>query len=163
MTVENQILDICEERLNLLTSPNRGYHFQFRKITRGRMTPFVVGDIPAANIYAGVDQLISKGAGFELRKLIVTIEAHGLAGERPITEVASELAADCLVSLYRSSSAPKVSDTPSPRFGGIVDGVTVLDKEFLIREGQSTPWAAARITVEVAYKVQLGQSVLWVG
>lgn len=161
-TAEIQILDACEERFNLLTGSNRGYHHTFKKITRARMTPFQEGDIPAVNFYSAMDELVSKGAGFELRKLTVTIEAHALTRDRPFMDVAAELAADCITALYRSPDAPKATDRPSPKLGDLVDGIAVTEKEFLIREGQ-TPWSAARVSVEISYKAQLGQIVLWAG
>lgn len=161
MTAEIQILDECEERFNILKASNRGYHFQFRQVARARQKAFTDGDVPALNFYAASDSLISKSYDIELRKLIVSVEAHAIS-EDPFMDTASKLAADIVVAIYRSPTAPRVSDTPSPKLGYLVESITIADKEFFIREGMGT-WAATAVTIDVQYKVRAGETVLFIG
>jgi len=68
--------------------------------------------------------------------------------------VAEKLAADVVVALNRSTSAPKVSDVESVDLGGTVSDVVFNGFDYEIGEGQ-TPWCGALVGFSVIYTTDL--------
>lgn len=160
-SAEEDLLEEIGERLSLLKRPSLGYKHQIKVIGRARADPFEPGDIPALNYYSTSDTFISKAYGIETRAITVVIESHAMTRDKPFNDVARELKLDIVTAINRATTAPKVSDQPSLKLGGLADNVVFTESLYLIGEGQA-PWCAARVEMEVSYKTRAGEVELFV-
>lgn len=149
---KTQILDAIGARLSNIKTGN-GYFTTLQKKTRAKTGPFQDGDLPACNYWPSGDELTEPGAGWEERRITVFVEYYVLNRDDPFTDVAAELEADVWVALWRDPTAPKLTDTPSPRLGNLVSGMRMVNSVPAIGEGQK-PFCAALLELSITYKRQ---------
>lgn len=147
--IVTQILDAIEARLNKLSTA-RGYGVTPQKLLRANLTPWTVGDLPAINLWSGIDERVGAAYGLEQRRLSCFIEYHTLTRDSPFVDVAARLGADITVAINRATSAPLVADNPSTALGGLVSQVTVDSITPQIGEGQA-PWCGVLVSLSVYY------------
>ena len=149
-TIHKQILDEIGARLALIKE-STGYHTTVAKLERARLTPFQDYDLPAINYWPDLDERRNAGGGFEERELTVLVEYHDKTRDRPFSDVASELASDIWIALWRATTAGAVSDQPSSALGGLVSGVLLRAVQPEIGEGQ-TPFCGTLLNITILYK-----------
>ena len=138
---QTQILDTIGQRLALLTAAN-GYTIDVGDIRRASLQPFQKADLPAANYWAGTDELDRMDYGMEVRKLPVFIECHDTTRDKPFVDVAFEIGVDIWTALWRDPAAPTPADQPSAALGGTVDTIVLESMQPLIDNSQK-PWCFA--------------------
>lgn len=148
--IQTRILDDVEARLGSIRTSN-GYARTIGRITRGTLTPFVDGDLPAINYWPGEDRVVGRGAGFVSREMLLTVEAFDLTRDRPFPDVVFEIARDVTVALHRATDAPTTDDVPEQAFGGLITSLQLTNTVPQIGGGQA-PWCGALLTYAVAYK-----------
>lgn len=151
ITVQSRILDAVEERLKLMTEAN-GYSFTIQKYTRATLKPFNEEDLPAANYWPGVDSLITRGAGWVERELVLVVEYYTKTRDRTFTDVSYELALDVGVALARSPAAPRPTDEPDLKLGGLIRSAQMQTATPQIGEGQA-PWCGVAMSYSLSYRV----------
>jgi hypothetical protein len=148
------ILDEVSARLGNITTENE-YNVTVKpsSIARGKLTPFKGHDLPAINFWpSGVSN--SRNYGKDIRELSLFVEIHSKTRDDPFSTIAEKLAADVVVALNRSTSAPKVSDDESIDLGGTVSDLVFNGFDYEIGEGQ-TPWCGALVRFSVIYAADI--------
>ena len=151
-TAETQILDEVGARLAGITQAN-GYFHDGGEIDRARQEPYKPHDLPRINYWHGANRRDDAGHGMEQRTLDLSVALYDKTWDRPFVDVADELHADGLIALFRSTSAPAVSDQISPALGGLVTTCYLADWTPAIGSGQK-PWCGAFLTFRVQYNVR---------
>lgn len=146
------ILDEIEARLGNITTAN-GYNVTVKKIARGKLSPFNGYDLPAVNFWP-VNVSNARNYGKDIRELSLFVEIHAITRDVPFSTIAEKLAADVVVALNRSTSAPKVSDAESADLGDTVSDFIFTGYDYEIGEGQ-TPWCGALVGFSVIYATDL--------
>lgn len=156
MDAQLTILDEIGSRLQNISITN-GYRVDIEPevIERARLTPFKNGDLPAINYWPSPDTLTEKTGQMETREISLNIEIYDKTRDEPFTDLAIRLGNDVVTSLFRATSAPKVSDPQSPSLGGLVETITVNSVTPMIGEGQS-PWCGTLLDITVKYNITVG-------
>lgn len=150
-----QILNLIGERLANISTTN-GYSVTPKKITRGKMTPWEPGDLPAINYWPSNLENPENDYRKDIRYLQIIVEIHkeiGIHDQRntPFSDIVDLLAADVVIGLNRSTDNPQVSDNVSHNLNNAVTDFRFLGYDYLIGEG-AAPWCGAMIKFEIRYK-----------
>jgi len=154
---DTAILNEVALRLGNITTSN-GYNNKLNKISRARSVAFTGHDLPAANYYHGsvVSTKTKYGKNNKIQFLI--IEVHSKTRDEPFIDVADSLANDIVTGLFRSTSAPTVTDTPDITLGGTVQSITYTGHDPFIGQGQE-PFCGSVVRFEVSYLNDLGDMI----
>lgn len=148
--VPTQIIDEMEARLGNIKTAN-GYFEDLFKVDRARLTPWKGEELPAANLWGSVEERVDDGGGFQQYRLTVPVEIHTKTRDEAFTDLADKLAADVLVAMNRSTSAPLVADVPSMALGGLVTRIAMNSYTPIIGSGQK-PFCGALIEFSILYR-----------
>lgn len=153
MTVAvNSILDLVEARLKLITTAN-GYNTTVSHVKRAKLTAFKGYDLPALNFWP-TNVSSSRLYHEEKRVFKLYVEYHAKTMDRPFSDVCGELAADIIVAINRSTTAPKVSDAESLDLGGAVSDVVFDGYDYEIGQGQE-PWCGVLVSFSIEYATDI--------
>ncbi len=121
-SVWNQIRTEIDLRLKNITLAN-GYSTDITTIEKGRVNPFDNDDLPAINFWKTDDVSESKKYTRQQRSLRMGFEYYTLSNDDDIDTISDSFMNDLFIAMYRSPSAPLVTDQPSPMFA---------DKNFVV-------------------------------
>jgi hypothetical protein len=146
-------------RLGNMSTTN-GYSVTPRKIEQSRLKPFGGEEYPAVSFWPDADPVDKTAYKKNSHRLGFTVGyftkvAFGDEGDTPYSNVCAYLAADVVTALYRTTLAPKVSDSRSINLGGIVRALNMTNAEYVIGPGQK-PWCGVLIDFNVEYESVIG-------
>lgn len=150
----NDILDIVETRLRLISTANE-YSFDIgNNIERGSLDVFKGYNLPKIHFWTtGLDNSRAD-YGDDERAIPLFIECHSMTRDMPFTTVCNELAADIITALNRTPAAPKVSDAASYDLGGGVQDLVFQKYDNSIGTGQK-PWFGVTVAVLIKYNTEI--------
>lgn len=157
LPAETKILDELELRLRSITTDN-GYSMTIENFERGRLEPFVDGDIPAINYWPVSHPIEAVDYGEEQHTLRVVVDARDILAAKQdgnFPDQAALMIADIITAILRAPAAPKVSDALDCDFSETVTAIRTPFNAYQIGEGQR-PWVGAIVEIEIEYKSPVG-------
>ncbi len=155
-TFIDEILDLAEANLNLITTTN-GYSTNMgNNVKRATTTPPKDGDLPSVNFWIGDFESNPDEYGRLLHVIPLDLEVRGLTRDEPFITVASRLLGDVGAALNRDpENAPRKDDPAFLDFGGKVRNLILRSCTFYVGEG-GAPFCGALITFRVECYTPLG-------
>lgn len=148
------ILNEIAARLAKVTVAN-GYNNTLKAIARARSEPFNGYDLPAVNYYHGNISIVQARHHKTEHTMELIIEAHTKSHDEPFINLADSLDADIVISLYRATTAPKVSDTVNLNLGGLVEQFKYVNFDPFIGGGEK-PFCGAFLKFNIIYETTIG-------
>lgn|GEM_PF-1514689 len=157
-TCIKQILDSVNTHLGFITLAN-GYHYDIQKIEHERIKPFNGFDIPAINYWElgfSIGDAGELAYGYDKRILPVYFEGYNAKWDDGKSNIeADQFAADILTCLYRTSAAPKVSDSISRNLGDLVAHTKINQVQYIV-DASDKPYCGVLVVVEFHFFAKIG-------
>lgn len=157
MNIQDKILQLVNDRLKLITTANE-YNYDIVSLYRSEIGSLTKVELPAINYWTTG---ITKSERFktpmvESFAMSLFLDAYIYVRERPFVDVAGELSADVITSIYRSPVAPKVSDKPDLNLGGFAAGVDLIASSYEVSKEGRTPFCAVLVQFDIHYTTYKG-------
>ena len=157
LTIYNEI----EARAQNIQQSN-GYHSSVQDVEVSRLTPFTEGDWPKFSFWPISSPQKDDEYQREEHTLSIIIGYFTQTRDEPFAHLAAKMKADVVCAMNRATSydgdtgvGPEVGHEPSQDLGGLVEGFTITNSEFVINEGQA-PWCGVLFEVEIKNKSEMG-------
>ena len=144
------ILNEVGARLANITINNE-YNYTVKKVDRARLDPFKGYDLPAINYWCTSVTNERNAYNDDDRRLELYIEIHSLTRDDPFIDIANKLAADVVTVLNRTTTEPKVSDTPNYELDGTISDFIFNGYDYEIGQGQE-PWCGCLVKFSILYQ-----------
>jgi hypothetical protein len=135
-----------------------GYSRTVKKVDHARTSPFLSYDIPAINYWTtgfSVQDAGDRAFGDDRRVIPVYIEGYCVKWEDGAQEEADKFAADIITSLYRKTTAPKVSDNLDRNLNELVAHMRTVSVQYIVDQS-STPYCGVLVQFDFEYFAKLG-------